>query len=136
MLLFGDSITQFSCSQDNGFALTPALQNGTLILVDAFTFWTIMTFLYVIFALVALTNRRTPYQAFIRRLDIINRGFSVRKYNHFENCRLLRCTGLQYVTSFAHTTRIHAETRAGAYSLYGLNSIIVSFRPRAYCASR
>lgn len=27
-ILFGDSITQMSCSQDLGFAWTPALQNG------------------------------------------------------------------------------------------------------------
>ncbi|MCJ1451137.1 hypothetical protein MMC28_001472 [Mycoblastus sanguinarius] len=40
-IIFGDSITQFSCSQDMGFAFSPALQN-----------------------------------AFIRRLDVINRGFS------------------------------------------------------------
>lgn len=40
-LLFGDSITQQSCSQEDGFAFCPALQN-----------------------------------AFIRRLDVINRGFS------------------------------------------------------------
>lgn len=27
-ILFGDSITQMSCTQDLGFAWTPALQNG------------------------------------------------------------------------------------------------------------
>lgn len=40
-ILFGDSITQQSCNQDQGFALTPALQD-----------------------------------VYIRRLDVINRGFS------------------------------------------------------------
>ncbi|MCJ1469052.1 hypothetical protein MMC07_007684 [Pseudocyphellaria aurata] len=40
-ILFGDSITQQSCDQEEGFAFTPALQN-----------------------------------AYIRRLDVINRGFS------------------------------------------------------------
>lgn len=34
ILLFGDSITQQSCSQDNGFALTPALQNGMFMISE------------------------------------------------------------------------------------------------------
>ena len=61
MLLFGDSITQQSCSQANGFALTPALQDGraTSVPISA-------SALTVVWLL-----------AFIRRLDVINRGFSV-----------------------------------------------------------
>ena len=36
-LLFGDSITQFSCSQERGFAFTPALQDGETFTISAIT---------------------------------------------------------------------------------------------------
>lgn len=52
ILLFGDSITQFSCNQDDGFGLAPALQNLYMrrldVVVRGFSGYTTQTAKYII----------------------------------------------------------------------------------------
>lgn len=66
-ILFGDSITQMSCTQDLGFAWTPALQNGEPRL---------SSITWPLSLSIALTNISSHiHSVYIRNLDVINRGF-------------------------------------------------------------
>ena len=76
-LLFGDSLIQFSCSQVNGFAFSPALQDGMtglFGLIENGHSYEIPVTTRVIYHISDYQSRKL---AFIRRLDVINRGFSV-----------------------------------------------------------
>lgn len=79
-LLFGDSITQQSASQEQGFAFMPALQDSRFLplrLPAAFS-----AIMLQVEKSVAFHSRledslltQHPSLAYIRRLDVLNRGF-------------------------------------------------------------
>ena len=76
-LLFGDSLTERSCSQAEGFAFAPALQDG---MSKVFSFRCKQAFIPVSFHCLctsSVSDGPSHLLAFIRRLDVINRGFSV-----------------------------------------------------------
>lgn len=59
-VLFGDSITQYSCSQELGFGFFGALQHGK----------------YLLPYFVHIRKVTESLLAYIRKMDVINRGFA------------------------------------------------------------
>lgn len=132
-LLFGDSITQQSCSQADGFAFSPALQDG---MTRPFRFphkIPPIRVLHLCLCLPTHSDHQSPRLAFIRRLDVINRGFSVRHLPQRGYSSQAEHLGVQYCECRPSITWLHAKARTSPSSFHGTTSTSSYISTSSHC---